>query len=162
MTDRVIWLAGWTLLVAVVCALLAVLTLAFASITEPVSGVGAGETSCRPFDVMMGRDRGCEGWPTGGAMPMLLAAAGVAMWGIPERRRGNGAVRMIGCVATVVVGLIAVVVVGGLDFSPRAATMRLVWGIVLAGLVPLALLPLALRHDLRAENGEGSAPPTDP
>ena len=157
MTDRVIWLAGWTLLVAVVGALLAILTLAFAWVTEPVSGARAGWVECRPFDVMMGRNDDCAGWPSGAAMPMLLAVAAVATWGIPERRRGNAVARLIGSLATVVVGLVAVVVVANLDFSPRAPTMRLLWLVVLSGLAPLVLLPFALRHDLHQEQGQDPA-----
>ena len=151
MTERVIRLAGWTLLLAVLCAMGTVVTLAFATVEQSNAGGGA---ECRPFDVMLGRETDCEGWPTGRTMPMLLVVAAIAMWGVPERRGGNGAARVLGCLATTVVGIVMVVTVGGLDFSPRGTTMLLVWLTLLAGLVPLALLPFALRHDLALETDD--------
>lgn len=152
MTERVTRLAGWTLLLGVVCAMGAVVTLAFATVEQSLDG---GEVvECRPFDVMLGRETGCEGWPTGRVMPMLLVVAAIAMWGVPDRRRGNGAARMLGCLATTVTGFVMVVIVGDLTFTPRGTTMLLVWLTVLSGLAPLVALPLALRRDLTLEADE--------
>ncbi len=145
MADRVIWAAGWTLLFAVVMSLAALVTLTDSTTEETIDSGRIVE--CRPVDVMLGRDDGCEGWPTGRAMPLLLLTAAVAALGVPENRRPV-LTRLAASLGVVVASMIVLTTLDDLSFMPRTWTLRLARGVLMAGFLPFFLLPFALRYDV--------------
>ena len=152
MAERVIWAAGWTLLFAVVMSLAAIVTLTDTT-TEQTIGSGA-VAECRPLDVMLGRDDGCEAWPTGRAMPLLLLTALVAALGVPEGSR-LVLTRLVASLGVVVASIIVLTTLDDLSFMPRTWTFRLTRGVLLVGFLPFFVLPFALRYDVvKAAKGD--------
>ncbi len=148
MSDRVIWVAGWTLLLAVLLSVAAIVTLADTTTEQTITEGAVAE--CRPVDVVLGRSEECEGWPTGRAMPLLLLTAAVAALGVPEGRR-LALTRLAASLGVVVAAIVVLTNLGDLAFTPRVWTFRLVRGVLAAGFLPFFLLPFALRYDVVRE-----------